>query len=478
MAAMKEQILSLEHTDDLQSLRDKINRVQAGRLVLLWPALAEPINRRLDFALIRRWATMVGSELVIVSADPEVRRLSRQTGIPCHSTLKESALAALSVHGFDFPRGFTIRPPNSRPPAPRRIQQWRELPPALRIGLFSAAIFSLVALFLLLIPSVRLRVVFPTREFEASEALDPSLCGELTIHLELTDRSTTSGSISAPVTYAKGTIQLTNKSTRILNLPAGLRVSSESGVSFETIDGVVLPAGKSQSVVIRATNPGPSGNLAAGEVDRVDGPLALSLQAINPDPTTGGADAWRSAVSKSDIDALRSSLSNRVQQEAETGMQNLAATSRTIVNHSLQVQFDLRDTTDFDVNTPADTVGLTLHAVASALACPTEIIRSRAQSILASHLRTGEILSPAHLAFHLEKNDQGAIGLHASGQAVKIPDPNSLTLALRGRTPVQADAILQTQFGARKVAAMDLSPAWLPVLPLFPYQIQITAVTE
>jgi hypothetical protein len=130
------------------------------------------------------------------------------------------------------------------------------------------------------------------------------------------------------------------------------------------------------------------------------------------------------------------------------------------------------------VNTPADTVGLTLHAVASALACPTEIIRSRAQSILASHLRAGEILSPANLAFHLEKNDQGAIGLHASGQAVKIPDPNSVTLALRGRTPVQAGAILQTQFGARKVAALDLSPAWLPVLPLFPYQIQITAVTE
>jgi hypothetical protein len=475
---MKEQILSLEHTDDLQSLRDKINRIQAGRLVLLWPALAEPVNRRLDFALIRRWATMAGSELVIVSTDPEVRRLARQSGIPCHPTLKESALAGLSVRSSDSLSGFAIRPSNSRLPGPRRTPPWRELPPALRIGLFGAAISSLVFLFLLLIPSAHLRVVFPTRILDASGNLDPTLCAELTIRLELTDRRTTSGYISTPVTYAVGAIRLTNKSTRLLNLPAGLRVSSESGVSFETIDGVILPAGKSQSMAIRATNPGPSGNLAAGEVDRVDGPLALSLQAVNPDPTSGGADAWRSAVSKSDIDALRSSLSDRAQQEAESGMQNLAATGRTIVNHSLQVQFDSRDTADFSVNTPADTVGLTLHAAASVLACPIEIVRSRAQNILASHLRADEILSPAKLAFRLERNDQGAIVLYASGQATKISDPNSLTLALRGRTPAQVGAILQTQFGARKVAAMDLSPAWLPVLPLFPYQIQITAVTE
>jgi hypothetical protein len=475
---MKEQILSLEHTDDLQSLRDKITRVQAGRLVLLWPALAEPVKRRLDFALIRRWASMAGSELVIVSADSEVHRLARQAGIPCHSSLRESALAGLSVRGSDTPGGFTIRPGHPRPPAPSRIQHWRELPPALRIGLFSAAILSLAVLFLLLVPSARLRVIFPTRQLEASEALDPSLCAELTIHLELTDRRITTGSVTTPIAYAKGTIELTNKSTRILNLPAGLRVSSESGISFETMSGVILAIGKSHSVAIRATQPGSSGNLAAGEVDQVEGPLALSLQAINPDPISGGAESRRSAVSKGDLDALRSSLSERVYREAQTGMQNLAATGRTIVEKSLQVQFDSRDAADLDVNTPADTVGLTLHAVASALACPTDIARSRAQSILTSHLQAGEMLSPANTAFRLEENAQAAIDLYASGQAVKIPDRNAMTLALRARSPTQAAAVLRTQFGAQKVAAVDLTPAWIPVLPLFPYQIQIVAVTE
>jgi hypothetical protein len=475
---MKEQIFSLEHIDDLQSLRDKITRVQAGRLVLLWPALAESIHRRLDFALLQRWAAAAGSELVIVSVDLEVHRLARQTGIPCYSSLKEYALSGLSIRGSDAPKRFTAHPPHPRPFTQPRIQPWRELPPALRIGLFSTAILSLMVLFLLLIPSARLRLIFPTRRIETSEVMDSSLCSQLTLHLELADRRITTGFVFKPTTYAKGSINLTNKSTRTLNLPAGLRVSSKSGVSFETVTGVILTIGRSQSVAIQATEPGSSGNLAAGEVDQVEGPLALSLQAINPNPISGGAEARRNAVSKDDIDALRSSLSDRVQREAQTGMQNLAAAGRTIVEKSLQVQFDSQDDPDLGVNMPADTVGLTLHAAASALACPTNAVRSLAQTILTTHLRTDEILSPANLAFRLEANARGAIELHVSGQAVAIPDRNAITLALRARTPAQAVKILQTQFGVQKVAAVELAPAWIPVLPLFPYQIQIVVVTE
>jgi hypothetical protein len=53
-----------------------------------------------------------------------------------------------------------------------------------------------------------------------------------------------------------------------------------------------------------------------------------------------------------------------------------------------------------------------------------------------------------------------------------------MALALRLRTPDQAAEILRSRFGARRVAGADLSPAWIPLLPLFPYQIEIAAETE
>jgi hypothetical protein len=472
---MKEQILSLEPTDDLQLLRDKITRVQAGRLILLWPALTEPINRRLDFALLRRWAAMAGSELILVSADPEVHRLAAQTGIPCYPSLKETALYGLSPHDRDFSRGFTVRQKQARPPAPLRINFSDRHSPAVRIGVFASAILSLLVLFLLLVPTAQINAVFPSRAIEVSKPLDPSLCALISTHLELSSRLETTGFASVPIAYANGIILLTNKSSRILNLPAGVRVSSKGSIFLETTDGVILLPGKSQSVAVRAIKSGPSGNLAAGTIDHVEGPLALSLEATNPEPISGGAQAWRSTVAQTDLDALRTTLTDQARQEATTGMQNLATAGRTLVEKSMQVQFDPLDAADFPVNTPSDTVGLTLHATASALECPTDIVRSRAQNVLVSGLAAGETLYPASLTLRLEENAQGAIDLHASGLAVKIPDPNVMALALRARTPGQAAAIMRSRFGALSVAGVDLWPAWIPVLPLFPYQIEIAA---
>ncbi|HEY5117873.1 MAG TPA: baseplate J/gp47 family protein [Anaerolineales bacterium] len=474
---MKEQILSLEPTDNLQSLRDKITRVQAGRLILLWPTLTEPINRRLDFVLLRRWAAMAGSELILVSADPEVHRLTAQTGIPCYLSLKETALYGLSPHDRDLSGGFTFRKTQTRPPAPLRINFSDRHSPAVRIGVFVSAILSLIVLFLLLIPSVKIHAVFPSRAIEVSKPLDSSLCASLSTHLEFSSRRETTGFIFVPIAYAKGIVLLANKSTRILNLPAGLRVSSKGSIFLETTEGVILLPGKSQSVAASAVKPGPSGNLAAGAIDRVEGPLALSLEATNPGPISGGAQAWRSAVLQADLDALRTSLTDQARQEATKGMQNLATAGRTLVEKSLQVQFDPLDAADFPINTPSDTVGLTLHAIATALECPTDIVRSRAQNALLSGLAPGETLYPSSVTVRLEENAQGAIDLHASGLAVKIPDLNAMALALRARTPGQAAAIMRSRFGARSVVGVDLWPMWIPVLPLFPYQIEIAAGT-
>jgi hypothetical protein len=475
---MKEQILVLEATDDLHSLRDKIARAQADRLVLLWPVLAKPVSRRLDLVLMTRWAAAAGSELAVVSADESVRRLARAAGVPSYPNLTASALAGLSPRppaGERLPSLSAGRhPPPGPPPEGRR----RPLPPVLRIGFFCAAVLSIASVFLLLLPSARLRVVFPSRKLEAAAAVESSLCAELYLQLSLSERRATGGRILAPTAYARGELRLTNISSRVLTLPAGIRAASDGGILFETVAGTILAPGQSQLSAVRAVEPGPSANLPAGSITRVPGPLALSLTAENPEPISGGSEAWRSAVSAADVESLRGLLSAQAQQEAAAGLQNLAGEGRLVVAESLRLEFDPQDAPDLPVNTPADSVGLTLHASATMKACPIDAVRARAADLLGAQLMPDEILFPEAPALRLMENADGGIDLAASGTAVKTPGRNEWSLALRARTPAQAVSLLKSRFHAVEVPAVDCFPDWLPALPLFPFQIEIVVEAE
>ena len=472
---MKEQILTLESTDDLHSLRDKIARTQAGRLVLMWPALEEPLSRRLDLELMERWAAAGGSELVIVSADPAVRRLARQAGVPSYPTLTASALAGLSTRPPN-PKDVPLRRAGRRRPAVAPIKIRRRPPvPAVRIGAFAAAVFSIASVFLLLLPSARLRVVFPSRSLEASGAMDPLQCSTLSIRLSLSDRRTTSGRVLTPTSYARGEIRLTNVSSRLLNLPAGILVASADDILFETVGGAILAPGQSQLAPVRAVEPGPAANLGAGKVNRILGPLGLSIRADNPKSISGGAETWRNAVSAVDGDALRESLSERARREAQEGLLNLAGPGLLPVEDSLRVEFDPRDAPDLPVNSPADSVGLVLHASATMTACTTDAVLGLAEDMLIPLLDAGEILLPGSVVLRLAGGEDGATTLYASGSAAAVPDRNDMALALRAQSPSQAVSTLKEQFGAAEVPAMDLRPGWIPLLPLFPHQIEILA---
>jgi hypothetical protein len=470
---MKEQILTLERTDDLSSLRDKIMRAQAGRLILVWGALDEPFTRRLDMVLLGRWAALAGSELTVISTDGNVRRLARAAGIQCFPNLTRAALAGLSAKSrppakpeLRFRRPFPARPPAAR---------GRELPPAARIAIFGAAVFSIASVFLLLIPSARVRAVFPSRTVSASRTLDNADCSELATALTLSDRRPTTGEVLAPATFATGDLSLTNISKRTLDLPAGLRAASAAGVVFETNAGLALAAGETKSVGVRALEAGPAGNLGAGKVTRVLGPLALSLTATNPEPTAGGSSLRRGAVTAADLADLENALAGRIRRASMERLEELAGPERTIVEDSLILETDPRDHPDTSVHAPADTVGLTLHASASVRTCPAGWTRARALELLAAGLQPGESLPPDSVDIRLAQTEDGSVRLSASGSAVRIPDVNEMTLALRAQTPARAGEILRSRFQALEMVSCEPAPGWLPVLPLFPAQIEILA---
>ncbi|MEZ4769106.1 MAG: hypothetical protein R2844_11870 [Caldilineales bacterium] len=102
-------------------------------------------------------------------------------------------------------------------------------------------------------------------------------------------------------------------------MPPGTMVAMSTGsnVSFETQAPASLPGGRGAQVTvpIRAVEPGPAGNVRFS-INTVEGPLAVSLNVINPSATGGGTVKDVAVVEQADKDKLRAELEQQAKQKA------------------------------------------------------------------------------------------------------------------------------------------------------------------
>jgi hypothetical protein len=472
---VKEQILTLEPSDDPHSVRDKIARAQAGRLLLAWPSLESPPLRRIDLALIRRWAAMAGAEIAVVSPDRNARRLAKLAGLDGYPNLTSAALASLKTRPPTRKKPPQLRPRAAPPPA-------RHPSPPLHIGIRILIFFTALAMPLLAlgmgIPAAVIRVSFPTRTVAHSFIVDADSCAILRSGIALTERRSATGRLRVPVSYAVGSAVIANVSDQGLNLPAGLQFSTPEGISFTTTRGLILPAGKTQSIPVRAAEPGPDGNIPAGSLSRVDGPPALSLTVTNRTPFSGGDSEWRTVVIQTDLDALREELSARMDSESDARMRALAGATMLLVEDSVGWEEQSGGGPEYPAGTPVETVGWTLQAEASALACSKAEFLGRAKSGLAGSLRADETLQEDSIQLDAQALTSGDILISAVGRTAAIPSKWDLTAAIRLQTPDAAAVILAERYHAAAPLKIDLYPDWFPLLPPYPFRMELLAEAE
>ncbi len=87
---MKTYILRLEPHDDLVSTRDKMGWAKDSRILLVWPENKALLNRRLDLILLQRHSRSLGSQLALVTRDPEVHYFAPRLGIPVFRSLHKA----------------------------------------------------------------------------------------------------------------------------------------------------------------------------------------------------------------------------------------------------------------------------------------------------------------------------------------------------------------------------------------------------
>ena len=109
-----------------------------------------------------------------------------------------------------------------------------------------------------------------------------------------------------------------NRTSREITVPAGTMLSTATGnnVRFVTTARAMLAPNGRAAAPVEALDAGPAGNVRAGTVTRVEGPLGLSLLVANEANFSGGTTAQKGVVTEEDKVRLQEQLLEELKRQA------------------------------------------------------------------------------------------------------------------------------------------------------------------
>jgi hypothetical protein len=501
---MKTQILQLEPHDDVISTRDKMGWGQAARVVLVWPKRERILIRKLDLLLLQRHAFKMGAQLALVTSDPDIRFYAHQLAIPVFKNLRQAHSSRWRV-GRRPTRSIQRR--QSRPDFAALRQEihpeqvaWYNLPLTRRI-FHIISILAVLTLLALFIPSASIRLSPHTQPQEirfsvsaGSSVQTVNVTGDLparsvSVIVEGYDKISTTGTLPAPEKSSFGRVQFSNLTDSTVSIPIGIVVSTlptgeQAPIRFSTTVSANVPSGGSILIGVRCLEAGKQGNLSAGEIIAIEGPLGLKLSVSNPSAMTGGSEQPAAAPTPADAHRLYERLLASLHATAlkELSGEGLGQAGLPI-DSTLALASTLAKTytppfVDGAFTQPAETLALTLRLEFQGLVVSNQDLEDISIRILDANLPKGYLPLPKTLEFeHLSSpviDEQATARWRMVARRTlkaTIDEQQALTL-VQGLPPPQAKAALQKGLTIDKVD-IHLAPEWWPRLPLLPFRIQI-----
>jgi hypothetical protein len=494
---MKVQILQLDPHDDLASTRDKLAWAQAQRVVLVWPDRARVLRKRLDLVLLRRQAARQGVELGIVTRDPVVLEHATALGIPAFRSSTR-----LPEETWQTGRGFSLSLPTRPEPRvaaaePPAHSQPRPLPAWWRAFLLTAVGLALLVTAAAILPSAVITVHPVTSEQEQTVnfTLDPQTRGpnadgrvparQVLLTPSGSIRVTTTGQTLVPGSSASGEVIFTNLTGELVLVPAGTGVlpAGRPDLRFTTMADLSLPADKGASASMRvvAAQAGAEGNLPAGSVNAIDGPLGLRASVDQPDPLTGGTQTSRAAVASADHAAALRMLSEQLLSEAASEIESQLEDGEALAAASLRVTNTPQSEFDRPIGVAADSVGLNLTLEVTALVYQQQDIDVAAALLLASQLPSGSRAVPDSLAWTLASSEPTAPELLATRVHQQVYKPvftSAVVGAALGKRPSEAAARVAAIPGQSAPPQLKIVPTWWPVVPWLEVRVRVRTPWE
>jgi hypothetical protein len=494
---VKEQVLHLDLSDNYHSARDKMGWTQTARVLLVWPPRGRVLARPIDLLLLRRHARRLGAQLALITTDPLVRDHARDLGLPTFDSVEASRGRLWRARPVRVPerRKPPLDPTGLRPPAIFRQASWPAgLTWTLKGLLFVAALGGLLALALALVPGATVtlsparRAVSTVVEVVADPALT-SIQGssvparQVRVEVETTGQTATTGLAEVPSAPAAGTVVFTSLDGVVKLIPAGtgLRTTSGSQVRFRTLQTAPIDARLGATVVvgIQAIDLGPVGNVAAGQINAIDGPLGLELAVTNPAPTNGGARSQKASVSADDRARLHEQLLQQLKGDGLNAIQSQLSPAEFLAADSVVVANEVAQTYDRAVGEQADAVQLTLRVAFTGLVIANNPAQQVAQAALTGQVPRGHALLIGSETYVRENNTRTGpdgrvrFSIDAAGTSVPVIDPDRVRELVKGQPIDDSELSLASALPLRGAPVITVQPEWYPRLPWMPFRIDV-----
>jgi hypothetical protein len=494
-------VVEVADQDDVRAVERSLDQVDTRRVALVLPWDQGVIWREVDLVVLRRAAVRRGLELAVISADPERRGLARRGRLAAFGSLGE----ARRVGNWRVREEKAVRPPPARwwnpPPLlrPRRARVWpiwlRWVGLAVRLIVFLGALGALAGGAYSIVPRAAITLVPAGEEFrlivpvhatrdvaevDAFSRMVPARPVGLEIdgYLEVP----TTGELDVALGRTSGAVLFTNVLLQDYTVPAGtvVRTSSTSyPIRFQTTEEVRVPAGGQASVGIESLADG-VGNIAAYQINQVEGIAGSAVRVTNPEDTSGSDATEVRVVTQADRDRARELLIRRVLDDAhyQLSSPDMLEAGELIPRQSLVIQAVPKEAYTRFIGEQAGSVGLELRLLVSGLAVDIEKARVVAQTVLEEQLPDGYAL--VHVWFDVGEIAEEDIGpgeftifVTAHGYASAELDTEAAIEAITGARLDEAKAQLAQDLPLAQPPQIVLWPDMLERMPALPMRISV-----
>lgn len=505
---MKEQIIQLEPHDDIHSARDKLAWARAPRVLLVYPGNGHHVlERRLDLVLLQREATRRGTQLALISRDPHVVENARELGIAVFPSIQEShrVLWRTAHARLDLPaeRPTPIEPALAEAGARFGEGEESAVPPRLRPALtavtFGVTLAILLTLAFLALPGATIHLAPASNQVAATTTItaDPNalledmdtaagLIPARMVGVEVGGSTSVdvSGTVLVPSEKARGIVMFTNRIPEQVNIPAGtvVRTSAARPVRFVTLADVTLPGtvGDTVEVAVEAIEAGFEGNVPAGRVNELEGPLNARVIAANPEPTRGGLAADVRAISAEDMERARALLLQQLQQRAYGEMQSdLLEDFEFVPLESLNVVLVHTETFSGYEGQAADRLSLSMRVTVQGVAVDERLARQVVYAELAGKVGPGYQISADSLIFRqgevISFGEDGRVTfvMQGAGDVFAAVDVRTVRSLVRGVPLRRAAERLEQELLLASPPEIQPWPEFWPLMPALPVRISV-----
>lgn len=506
--------LQLEADDDVTTVRDRLAFLRGKRVLLIWPEQGTPLQRKLDLVLIQREAVRRAVRLAIVTHNDDVIHHAQELNISTFETIKAGERGkwkrgSTRVFLNRIQRPEEIDPDDLMPYASRvrtpaqsiRRLAFNMITRTLTLGILGGVV---VAIAFLVIPSAQVVIMpeltqltssvsitaDPTRE-QSNVDVENAIMPATLLRVEVEERATlpTTGILQLETVPATGRVTFINRSQETVEIPAGSLVSTSAGtpIVFRTLSSITLDSndGQQAETTVEAIpeSSGLVGNVDAGLINTLIGPLADLVEVRNLVPTTGGEEDSLRTVTQEDHERLIAVLRQQLQERAFRELEPRITGQQLIIPETVNIAEERNDwmTFNYAVGDAAENLTLTMRARVEVTAVDLQIAQQIAYARLSAQIPAGQVIQPNTIQYALEgisqitTNGRVSFNLNASGVVGVAVNAGAIQQQLASLNTETALLWLQSTIPLAEgtTPTITVSPEWLPILPILSQRIQV-----